>query len=121
MDLHSHIGELEARMKAPRRTEEAARLRDEIRRLEASGVGVIVAAIACTGFAPDRFLGEGIPAGRQKAAASGRSGRLGRAGAKGCDGVAFACVCPPTYSRGREPGLARRQAVGPHRYREELG
>ena len=43
MDLHGYIGELETRMKeaaANLEFEEAARLRDEIRRLEASELGV---------------------------------------------------------------------------------
>jgi excinuclease ABC subunit B len=49
MDLASYIGELEAKMKdaaANLEFEEAARLRDEIRRLEASELGVKLAPTA---------------------------------------------------------------------------
>jgi excinuclease ABC subunit B len=49
MDLKSYIGELEAKMKDAAGNlefEEAARLRDEIRRLEASELGVKMAPTA---------------------------------------------------------------------------
>jgi excinuclease ABC subunit B len=49
MDLQSYIGKLEAKMKdaaANLEFEEAARLRDEIRRLEASELGVRTAPTA---------------------------------------------------------------------------
>jgi excinuclease ABC subunit B len=97
MDLQTYIGRLEARMReaaANLEFEEAARLRDEIRRLEASELGVATerrrgAAAAAAAATPRPAQGRENGGRRGRTASGGRAGRPGRRTARGGPDGAF--------------------------------